>query len=320
MHCNKEINQEINKELALKILTEKKAFVFCGGGVLGIAHVGALVRLYELGGLRNIKFVTGSSVGSIIALSLACGASIEYIKSKMFSLNFNEFKDGDNYISMFFRFLFKYGLYKGDKLENSIQEIVNELTGNPKTTFSENYNKTKIELIIPYLSVVQQKMIYDDHISNPDLPIGKASKWSSTIPAFFKAEKVYKNCKLQDAFVDAGTIDNYPLHLAREHEYQSREIIGFNFYSSSDSISNENNINNIKDFSTTLINILREQALRYHVKSEDWKITCKIDIGKYKSTDFNLTEEDKLFLFNAGKQAMDNYLTEIEELLNNYNL
>lgn len=310
-------SEEINKELALKILTEKKAYVFCGGGVLGIAHVGALVRLYELGGLRNIKFVTGSSVGSIIASTLGCGGTIDYLKTKMFSLDFNKFKDGTNYIYMFFRFLFKYGLYKGNALEDFIREIIGDLTGNPDATFTDNYNRNKIQLIIPYLSVMQQKMIYDDHISNPHLSIAKASKWSSTIPAFFKGGKVYDNHKLKDIYVDAGTIDNYPLHVAREYGYQPREIIGFNFYSSSDRLdTTENKINNIKDFSTCLINMLRDQALRYHVKNDDWKLTCKIDIGKYKSTDFGLTEDDKLWLYNAGRQAMDNYLIEIEELLN----
>jgi predicted acylesterase/phospholipase RssA len=214
-----------NKELALKILTEKTAYVFCGGGVLGIAHVGALCRLYELGGLRNIKSVTGSSIGSVVASALACGATTDYLKSKMSNVNLNKFKDGNGLICMFFRFLFKYGLYKGDQVTLFIKEVIRDLTGDENTTFLNNYNKTGIHLTTTYLSMKQQKTLYIDHNNEPDLSIAKASKWSSTMPAFFKAEKIYKSGRLFDCAIDGGTIDNYPLHLAREQGYKSSEII-----------------------------------------------------------------------------------------------
>ncbi len=64
---------------AKEIIKNKSAFVFEGGGVLGIAEVGALAKLKEMGLLNKIQNVVGTSVGSIIAAALGCGATVDYI-------------------------------------------------------------------------------------------------------------------------------------------------------------------------------------------------------------------------------------------------
>ena len=46
-------------------------FVFSGGGLQGIAHIGAVTALYELG-IRP-EYVSGTSSGSIMAMLVAMG-------------------------------------------------------------------------------------------------------------------------------------------------------------------------------------------------------------------------------------------------------
>lgn len=46
-------------------------FVFSGGGLQGIAHIGAATALYELG-IRP-EYVSGTSSGSIMAMLVAMG-------------------------------------------------------------------------------------------------------------------------------------------------------------------------------------------------------------------------------------------------------
>ena len=72
---------------------------------------------------------------------------------------------------------------------------------------------------------------------------------------------------------------------------------------------------NLKDCVITLVNLLHEQALRYHVLDDDWKLTVKIDIGKYKTTDFDLDDDGVNFLFEQGKRAVDSYINEMIESL-----
>jgi len=80
--------------------------VFQGGGVKGIAYVGALERLQEEKGcLENIRRVGGASAGAITALLVGLGYSVTDIKHMMGierpascdlpDLNFKSFLDGD---------------------------------------------------------------------------------------------------------------------------------------------------------------------------------------------------------------------------------
>lgn len=67
--------------------------VFEGGGVKGIAYVGAMKVLEKEGILKNIKRVGGTSAGSINAVLLAAGFSNQEILKIMNELDFNDFKD-----------------------------------------------------------------------------------------------------------------------------------------------------------------------------------------------------------------------------------
>jgi len=325
-------NDISNKDLAKKLLIDKTALVFEGGGVLGIGHVGALARLQELGGLKKMEHVVGTSVGSVIATSLACGATIDYIERELFDLNLNRFRDGRNWIINFFRTLCRFGWHKGDQIEAFMGEVLKDLTGNANITFAEAYERFGIHLTVTYLSLKYKKTKYADYITSPNLELKKAVRWSSTIPLYYKPSRKFKlfgrrnKKKLDDLIVDGGVTDNYPIHVLREQMCDPSRIIGFKLYGEDElneyrPIEEEDSDefelpSSVKDYAFTLVDIIREQALRYHVHKDDWKLTIKTDIGTYKTTDFGITDEDKQILYKAGKDAVDNYLLEIEELLN----
>ena len=138
----------------------------------------------------------------------------------------------------------------------------------------------------------------------------------------------HHNNRLADLIVDGGVTDNYPLHVLKEQKCIPRNILGFklcdnnekNEYIAMKDDTIDEDVDhgvptNVRDFFVTLLDIIRQQALRYHVENDEWKLTCKIDIGKYQSTDFRISEEGKLWLYNSGRNAMDKYLREIEEML-----
>ena len=60
---------------------------FEGGGVLGVAYIGALYELDKRGILANLHGFTGSSVGSIMAAALACNADMGFIERRLKSLD-----------------------------------------------------------------------------------------------------------------------------------------------------------------------------------------------------------------------------------------
>ena len=316
-----------NLEKAKSILINKSSLCFEGGGVLGIAEVGALVRLQELGGLKEIHNVVGTSVGSILAAALGCGASIEFIKNTMFGINLKSFKDGSCVLINILRFLKKGGWYKGDEIENFMGRVLKILTGNADITLLEAYNRFKIRMTIVYFSVNYGKTVYADYKTEPNLKVKQAVRRSSSIPAFYSAVWEDRLGKSKNVFVDGGVTDNYPLHVLKDQECPLKCILGlklcsqteFNEYKE-DKGEEVEDIDqgppkNIYEHFMRLIGVLHSQALRYHVEQEDWNLTVKIDVGTYQTTDFGISYESLLWLFNQGIAAVDKHMLEIEKLL-----
>ena len=69
----------------------KYTCIFGGGAIRGVAYVGALKALDELG--VEIQTLAGSSVGSIIASLLAVGYTTDEIYEIIIGVNFDLFRD-----------------------------------------------------------------------------------------------------------------------------------------------------------------------------------------------------------------------------------
>ena len=173
------------RDKAIEILINKTALVFCGGGVLGIAECGALVALEEIGlNLKNVKSLSGSSVGSLLAATLALGGSTKYMKKMLENMDFNKFKDNDCFIRSAYQFLTKYGLNKTTEINSISAKILSDLVKNPDITFIELYRKNGINLTITYLSLNYGGTIYANYLTEPNSLIRETMVKSSTIPLF----------------------------------------------------------------------------------------------------------------------------------------
>jgi NTE family protein len=89
--------------------------VFEGGGVKGIAYVGALQELKKRKILKNIKRVGGTSASGINAVLLALDYTLEETQEILSGLDFNNFMDDSwGVVRDTKRLIEKYGWYKGD--------------------------------------------------------------------------------------------------------------------------------------------------------------------------------------------------------------
>jgi len=317
------------KEKALEILKNKTALAISGGGVLSIGHVGQLNRWIELGGnLNNIKHLSTSSGGSIIGAAIACGASIEFIKTMMFSIDYNSLKDNTCMLLDINRFLTHGGWYMGESLLEYVHKLLETLTGNGNITFKEAYNKYGINLTMNYVSLRYRTTRYANHITKPNGSIKKYVRASSGYPFFFKLlqDEVIDNGTIKpDLLLDGGVVDNFPMHVLHEMGISKSKILGLTL------VSPEEDASYMKDFkeelwdyglpqgplnlAITLIGILRNTAMKLHIHDEDWKLTSKTNVGKYTSMNFNINEIDAEILYNAGKRGMDQHLELIQKLL-----
>jgi NTE family protein len=319
---------------ALNIVANKTALCFEGGGVLGCAHIGALRALNDIGGFKNITHVVGTSVGSIIAAAVGCSAKIEYMEKKFFNMKLNTFKDGSGCFFNLCRLIKKgsdtqhgYGWYKGDQIEAFAGQMLKELTNDANITFEQAYQKYGIRLTIVYFSVNYNKTRYADYKTAPTLQIKKAIKMSSAIPVYYSA--VWKNRigKSNEVFVDGGLTDNYAVHVLKDQGCPLETILGFKLCSivefneykedtgqTPDEIDN-GPPSNIYNHVINMIHIIHNQSLRYHVHQEDWQVTVKIDVGSYSTTDFGITHDQEMWLYNQGKFALQQHINDVSKLL-----
>ena len=139
----------------------RKGLVLNGGGVLGVAHVGALKRLNELGKFEY-EYYAGSSVGAIIATGMALDASYEFIERLVARVDFNVLLDDTPYdanVLDILRLLRKYGWYKGEALKELYRSFIHDLTGNGDITMLEAYNLTgKFLLLTAFKRMIQQQL------------------------------------------------------------------------------------------------------------------------------------------------------------------
>jgi len=305
---------------ALEIIKNKTSFVVNGGGVLGASVISGIEYLKELGGYDQINDVTGSSIGSIISTTIACRASIEYMKETLYNLDFTKFQDKKCIIRDIYQLIRFYGLNSVEPIRKFTGKILEDLVQNENITFLELFNKTGIKLTITYLSLKKGTM-YANYLTEPNSSVREAMVKSSTIPLFYEAYLEKDKRKIQDVIMDGGTLNNYPMNFPRSEGVEPNKILGFKFISDDeDPITGDIRLEselpkNIFGIFTYLIELIRQQALKIHVHKDDWKLSVKIHVGELKSTDFNMTEEQKEWLFKQGRIAVENYIDELADLL-----
>ena len=189
-----------------------------GGGLKGVAHIGALKALEELE--VHIDYLSGTSSGSIMAAFYAMGRTpdemIKYTTEYYKSIPTISKRPIISAIGNFFvtKKVNIPGIINGEKVEN----LVNKL--------SEDKNIVNIKDIkIPFAVVtvdaistkehilssidIQNKNVENGYIS--DISIGKAVRASMAFPGIFTP------CDYKEySFMDGGTKDNLPIQVLKD--------------------------------------------------------------------------------------------------------
>jgi NTE family protein len=186
--------------------------VFEGGGVKGVAYVGALQVLGEHGLLDDVTSVAGTSAGSITALAVALGYTPEEITTIILNLDFEQFLDG-TFLSDAKRLFEELGWYEGRYAECVFECMVNRKLGRPDASFLDLHARVGKEPGFRDLSVVAtdldaRKWVVMSHESErfASLPLARAARASMSIPFFFTAQEIDGQ-----TFVDGGVLRNYPI-------------------------------------------------------------------------------------------------------------
>jgi NTE family protein len=294
--------------------------VFEGGGVKGLAFCGALKVMEEKGITTDVNRLAGSSAGAITAGLLACGYTSDAIMQELKVKDFNEFKDDDFGIFRDVKRLMKeVGFYAGKEFHDWYGELLAKKAGHSDVTFGEVFEKFGKELIVTGTCLNRRETHYYTKERNPHMPVRDAVRISMSIPLFFAAVEWQG-----DLLVDGGVLNNYPIWVFDgeypgdpngRHADPNPKTLGLKLLSeeeveetvSGQHISNE--IDNLKDFALSLVDCLMTQIERLHIKPGDWERTIAINTRHIKTTQFDMSEDEKTLLLEEGRQGAEKFFS-----------
>ena len=189
-----------------------------GGGLKGLAHIGALKALEELG--IKPDFLSGTSSGSIFATFYALGFEVDEIKEKTIEyykmLTKIEkkplFKAGFTYLTT--KTAKIEGIIPGENIEKLVKNVSKEKN-------ITNMNQIKIPYAIASVDTISTKeciflskkfnLKNDDIDYIYDAPIATATRASMSFPG------IYTPCQYgKYNFIDGGTKDNLPIKILKD--------------------------------------------------------------------------------------------------------
>ena len=205
-----------------------KNLVFEGGGVKGIAYVGALEVLDQEGILKDIERVAGTSAGAMVAVLIGLGYSAEEMKDILWKIKFRNFLDKSwGLIRNTERLVDDYGWYKGEFFRNLMAEYIQAKTGDGEITFKDIEKMKKegkpfrdIYLIGADLSTGYSKVFSAS--TTPDVKVADAARISMSIPLVFAAVKGLNGD--DHIYVDGGLLENYAIKVFDRKDYVVDEV------------------------------------------------------------------------------------------------
>jgi len=254
----------------------KMKYLSIGPGAVGIyALIGALKGLEPE--LHEVQEIAGASAGSILALFMALGMSIDNILDVSLTVDISEFIKVD-----ILSFVNKFGFVNIKTIRNKLIEICGR---NPK--FKEL--ETKIHVAVFCLNTSQTEYISKD--THPNMRVIDAVCMSIAIPFLFEAGK-YKG----KTYIDGGMMEDVPLapFLDKKHH----EVVCMKLDMNTQF---QDKISNPKQFiECMIVATIRNRASHYNNKSK----TININVGDTNIFDFGIDYDAKVRLFMMGFEAI----------------
>ena len=269
----------------------KYTCLFGGGAIRGMAYIGTIRALEELG--IEYDIIGGSSVGSIMAALVASGYKSYELENLFMKVNFDLFKDIHLGIGKAF------AISKGEIFQDWLNELLsnkNDGVRNRNVTFKD-IDKQLVIITTNLTKFCNQEF---SGIQTPDFEVAQAIKISSSMPGLMAPYK-YNECFLVDGDLQKAspmwrlseTLNNSEsriLEFRLEGDYSKDEKNPISFINTIYSC--------VTDIATDFVTELYGQNDRYDC--------IRINTGDIFFADFNLSKDERRKLIETGyKQTMD---------------
>ena len=273
----------------------KYTCLFGGGAIRGMAYIGTIRALEELG--IEYDIIGGSSVGSIMAALIACGYKSYELENLFMKVNFDLFKD------IHLGFGQAFALSKGEIFIDWLNELLSKKVENVRGR-NVTFKDLDKNLVIITTDLTKFKTQEFSKTTTPDFEIAKAIKISSSMPGLMAPYKYNDAC-----LVDGDLQKASPMwRLCDTLNCSESRILEFRLegdYSKNDKnpISYINTIYScVTDVATDFVTELYNQNDRYDC--------IRINTGDVFFADFNLNKDARRNLINIGYDQTMKYFKE----------
>jgi predicted acylesterase/phospholipase RssA len=274
-----ETKESIESMLKLISANFPLALIMKGGGVKGLAYAGALMVLEEF---FSFDVFVGTSAGAIAAALLGADYTPQEIKNFFEKTDFRKFKDA-SFFKAVYNACIEKGCFTGEKLENTIEDLIANKTKRPRIPLEDLPNRTIVYAVQDGIGTIT----FDSDGERKETPASFAVRCSMSIPGFFIAPRIDNK-----RVYDGGLKNNFPTYCFKKANPQ-KPFIGMYLYTPP---------SRKKSIAKDLIDIITEAEDREIYKDHKNRIVL-INTGPISTTDFNLTKAKKEFLLASGRLA-----------------
>ena len=294
--------------------------VFEGGGVKGIAFVGAIAATEDAG--YEFENVAGTSAGSIVASVIAAGYSAAEVKTIMDDLDYKAFRDKDfidkiPLIGPAMSIVLEKGLFEGDYFEEWLRA---KLDSKGIRTFGdlvmEEYRdkakyRYKLQVIAADVSRGRLLVLPGDIVAygqEPDeLDVARAVRMSISIPFFFEPIILRDESGVDCYIVDGGLLSNYPVWIF-DDDTPDPPWPTFGYKLVDPTEGQPNTIRGPLTLFGALFTTMMEAHDARYIDDHNFARTIPIPTLGIKATDFDISKKEAEALYQSGRQAAQEFL------------
>ena len=289
--------------------------VFEGGGVRGIALIGAACVFLEKG--YRFDRVAGNSAGSIAAAMVVGGYDSAGLKDIMMNLDYSRFMDKDWRdrlpFGMAYSLFAEEGIYEGKYLRDFVKETLSQAP-HPIRTFrdvQEEDGSYRLQMIAADISrarlLVLPQDIADYGIDPDDLEVADAVRMSVNIPYFYEPVRLMHNDGTESFIVDGGIVCNFPAWIYDDDIEKGNPPVGFCLVDDGETRP----IHGVISMFAAIVETMLEARDKRYIADEHLP-TVRVPTLGVQTCDFNLSKKKQEELYLAGRKAAIEYLNAVE--------
>lgn len=290
--------------------------VFEGGGVLGIAFLGAARCCCDLG--LRWKGLAGTSAGAITASLLASGLGIDRLEQILGGLDFNRFlsrktsvlvRNGDPsddlddpvYMVGNLKLIGQLGEYSTDPFKAWLAGALAESGINTFGDVGRADPERELKVVVSDISRGEMRVLPDDLPGDPrSFPVAEAVRLSMSIPFFFVPGKLGDS-----VIVDGGILSNFPLWIYDETDPRKPPewpTFGFRLVDRNEQVAK---VNSVTDILGAMFKTMMYASDRHYLAQRNQGRVIDLDItdAGVKVTQFNLGDAQKEQLYRIGYES-----------------